>query len=96
MIDDVLLLTDKESTVLKQHLSRILRIDRQIAILQKELISECDMLEIVWQNIYRRYLLDMVSSGVKVSELHVPSAIVDGSLRLAFMDERRVKVVKNG
>ena len=91
-------LTKKEANLIKQHLNRIVQIDRQMAGLRADLETECNALETAWENTYRRNLLDKLKQGIKLNEsdFHVPPAIENGELKLIITEEHRTRVVKNG
>ena len=61
-------LTKEEADLIKRHLNRIVQIDRQMANLRGELEAECDLLEVAWQNAYRRNLLDDLQQGAEIKQ----------------------------
>lgn len=91
-------LAKQEVISLRQHISQIIRLDRQVADLQKDLAEECNALETAWQNAYRRNLLEMVEQGRKIvkEDLCIPPAIEDGEIKIIITDEYSVRVVRNG
>ena len=91
-------LSKEEADLIKQHLGRIVQVDRQMANLRGELEAECDSLEIAWQNAYRRNLLDKLKQGIemKKSDFHVPPAIENGELKIVLTEEYKARVVNDG
>ena len=95
---DSIQLTEQEAIQIKQQLVNISQIDQQIAKLHRELTLECHRLEIIWQSIYRRNLLEKIRQDNKIKEidLRVPPAIENGKLRIEIAEEHMVRVVRNG
>ena len=91
-------LAEQEAILLKQHLNRIIQLDRQISDLRRKLAAERDVFEMVWQNAYRRNLLERVEQGkiLEREDLQVPQAIENGELKIVITEERKVRVVRNG
>ena len=91
-------LAKQEAISLRQHISQIIRLDRQVADLQRDLAAECNALETAWQNAYRRNLLETVEHGRKIAkeDLCIPPAIEDGEIKIIITDEHSVRVVRNG
>jgi hypothetical protein len=91
-------LAKQEAISLRQHISQIIRLDRQVADSQRDLAAECNALETAWQNAYRRNLLEMVEQGRKIvkEDLCIPPAIEDGEIKIVITNEYSVRVVRNG
>jgi hypothetical protein len=91
-------LAKQEAISLRQHISQIIQLDRQVADLQNDLAAECKALETTWQNAYRRNLLEMVEQGRKMvkEDLCIPPAIEDGEIKIIITDEYSVRVMRNG